>query len=179
MRSTDPRIVSLNDIDNAAGDDHDYYRSLANRPGVHRVIDLGCGTGLLTITLPNSDRTVTGIDPDPGMLNYAKQRPGAERVRWILGDSSSIEEPADLVVMTGNVAQHIVGDAWDQTLGHITAALRPGGQLAFESRHPAAKEWRNWDRDHTYGTRQTAHGPLTEWLEITSIDDAGTVTFDA
>lgn len=179
MRSTDSRIVSLYDIDNPVGDDHDYYRSLANRPGVYQVIDLGCGTGLLTVTLPSPDRAVTGIDPDPGMLSYARERPGAERVKWILGDSSSIEAPADLVVMTGNVAQHIVGEAWHDALGHITAALRPGGLVAFETRNPVAKAWRTWERDQTYGTRQTAHGPLTEWLEVSAIDDAGTVTFDA
>ena len=179
MRATDPRIVALYDLDNPGGVDHDYYRSLAQRPGVHQVVDLGCGTGLLTVTLTAHDRAVTGIDPDRGMLEHARRRPGAERVRWVLGDSSSIEAPADLVVMTGNVAQHIVGEAWGRTLGHIAAALRPGGLVAFESRHPAAQVWRTWDRDHSYGTRQTAAGPLTEWLEITGIDDAGTVTFDA
>jgi hypothetical protein len=80
--------------------------------------------------------------------------------------------------MAGNVAQHIVGDAWPRSLSDIHRSLRPSGTLTFESRNPAAREWESWVEPRTRGTRQTRYGPLTEWLQVTSVDD-GSVTFDA
>lgn len=182
VSGTDPRIVTLYDIDNPGGQDHDFYRSVADRIGAERIVDLGCGTGLLTVSMAETGRTVIGIDPDPGMLDRARSRPGADSVQWILGDSGQIGHvSADLVVMTGNVAQHIPDETWKPTLNDIRAGLRVGGTVAFESRNPAVRAWLQWDREHTYGTRDTADGRLTEWMEITQVDldRTGTVTFEA
>ena len=44
----DEDLVALYETDNPAGRDHEYYRSLADRLGAGKIIDLGCGTGLLT-----------------------------------------------------------------------------------------------------------------------------------
>lgn len=108
MPDYDPRLVALYDLDNPDGPDHDFYRALAERIDARSVLDLGCGTGLLTTTLAREGRRVVGIDPSPAMLAMARSRPGAERVEWILGDSRAAPAgPFDLVVMTGNVAQHI------------------------------------------------------------------------
>lgn len=150
---TDPRLVALYDLDNPAGPDHDYFRSLADRLDARTIVDLGCGTGMLTVTLARPGRRVIGIDPDAGMLDWARRRDGADRVTWIQGDSRALAGiKADLVVMSGNVAQHIVGDAWPRTLHDIQATLSPGGVLGFESRNPAVREWTRWTREHTYGT---------------------------
>lgn len=191
MVSTDPRIVALYDIDNPGGADHDFYRALADEIQAETIVDLGCGTGLLTVSLASAGRSVSGIDPDDGMLAYARRRPGAEQVEWVPGDSRAIPEGGvDVVLMTGNVAQHIGDEGWQRTLGDIASSLRPGGRLAFESRNPVAREWLRWDRAHTHGRRDTANGPLTEWLEVTDVDipasstevgdrRSGTVAFDA
>lgn len=175
----DARLVELYDQDNPSGPDHDFYRALADRVGARSIADLGCGTGLLTVTFAHRGRRVVGIDPDPEMLAYARRRPGGDQVEWLLGDSRALGRlDADLVVMTGNVAQHIVGQDWPRTLSDVAAALRPGGTLAFESRNPAARAWTQWHREQTYATRDTAAGPLTEWLEVTEVAD-GNVTFEA
>lgn len=180
MPATDPRLVALYDIDNPPGDDHEHYRGLADRLRAKTIIDLGCGTGILTTTLTGPGRTVTGIDPDAGMLEFARRRPTADRVTWVDGDSRAIgAAAADLVVMTGNVAQHIIGADWKRTLTDICNGLRPGGTVAFESRYPPDQAWLRWDRAHTHGTRGTAAGPLTEWLDVVGIDDQGNVTYDA
>src|SRR5690242_1485933 len=135
---TDPRLVELYDGDNPRGADTDFYVRLAEELGARRILDLGCGTGILTRELAVDGREVIGVDPAPAMLAYARRQPGAERVRWIEGDSSALGTPeADLVIMTGNVAQIFLDDAeWAATLRDIAAALRPGGHLAFESRNP-------------------------------------------
>src|SRR5262245_24754341 len=99
----DPRLVELYDIENTRGADTDFYLGLAAELDARTILDLGCGTGLLTRELAVDGRLVIGVDPAPAMLTYARRQPGAEQVRWIEGDSSALGAPAaDLVIMTGN-----------------------------------------------------------------------------
>jgi SAM-dependent methyltransferase len=166
MTDYDPRIVDLYDADNPDGPDHEFYRALADDIGATSVLDLGCGTGILTVTLAQHDRTVVGVDPSPNMIDYARRREGADRVEWVLGDSRSVAaESADLALMTGNVAQHIDDDDWPRTLRDLRRALRPSGTLAFESRNPAARAWLSWSAAQPT-TRQTMHGSLAEWMDV-------------
>ena len=51
----DPRIVDLYDLDNPDGPDHDFYRALADSRDARSILDLGCGTGILTVTLPKAE----------------------------------------------------------------------------------------------------------------------------
>ena len=166
MTDYDPRIVDLYDGDNPDGPDHDYFRSLAERMDARAVLDVGCGTGILTVTLAAPDRTVVGVDPSHAMISYARNRPGAERVTWIEGDTRSVPGGGfDLIVMTGNVAQHIPDPAWERTLGDLRERAREGATLAFESRNPAVRAWDGW-RQSEPTVRDTQHGPLREWCEV-------------
>lgn len=170
MTDYDPRLVDLYDGDNPDGPDHDYYRSLADDLNARRVLDLGCGTGILTVTLTAGDRLVVGVDPSAAMLAYSRARPGAEDVTWVEGYSSDVPGvDFDLVLMTGNVAQHIPDTEWASTLRDVRASLRLGGTLAFESRNPAARAWDDWSSD-VRTSRETLHGTLVEWSEATVID---------
>lgn len=168
---TDPRLVALYDTDNPRGADTDFYLSLAERLSAQRIVDLGCGTGLLTRELAVGDRQVIGVDPAPAMLAFARQQPGAERVEWREGDSRVIGTPeADLALMTGNVAQvFLEEDDWAAVLNDLHAALRPDGMLAFESRHPDNREWEHCHRDATFERLDTPDGPLETWLDVTQV----------
>ncbi|MFT4229442.1 MAG: class I SAM-dependent methyltransferase [Microbacterium sp.] len=140
MAHFDPRLVDLHDGDNPDGSDHDFYRGLAESVAVRRILDLGCGAGMLTIGLATGGRTVIGIDPSETMLGIARRRPGTERVQWICGDSRSIPAGVfDFALMTGNVAQHIEDGDWSRTLTDLRTALCVGGTLAFESRSSHAR----------------------------------------
>jgi SAM-dependent methyltransferase len=161
LHYTDPRLVDQYDIENPHGPDFDFFLALADALHALRIVDLGCGTGLLTRQLAIAGREVTGVDPAAAMLAYARRQPGAERVTWIDGDSHALGTPAaDLVLMTSNVAQVFLDDdAWAATLRHIYAALRPGGHLAFESRNPADRAWERWNPQTTAALLETPHGP--------------------
>ncbi len=172
----DQQLVELYDLDNPSGEDHDYYRGLAE--GSAKVLDFGCGTGLLTRSLAVPGRVVIGIDPSPTMLGYARRQPGADAVTWIDGDHGVVKPTGDvdLAVSSGNTMMHVAEHA--AAVAALAAALRPGGVLAFESRNPAVRAWEQWTSEATYGERDTVAGHLKEWLELIEIAN-GRVTFDA
>lgn len=167
----DPRLVALYDEDNPDGPDHAFYRALAGTLGARTIIDLGCGTGLLTSTLTAPGRTVIGIDPSPVMLGYARARVGGSDVTWICGDASALVGlHGDLVIMSGNVAGHILGASWHDTLRRVRDVLDPGGVVAFDSRNASARAWLGWTEERTRRTLATEYGPLTRWTQLLDVD---------
>lgn len=168
MTDYDPRLVDLYDQDNPDGPDHDFYRSLACEAQARNVVDLGCGTGILTVTLASAERTVVGVDPSASMIGFARSRPGAAQVDWVVGDSMSIPGNGyDFALMTGNVVQAIPGAAWPRTLRDLRLAMGHGGTLAFESRNPAARAWDNWAFEDK--RRDSLHGPLIERRTVSAL----------
>ncbi|MGP4981741.1 class I SAM-dependent methyltransferase [Glutamicibacter arilaitensis] len=167
----DPRIVALYDRANPNGPDHDYYRALASRQNAQRILDLGCGTGMLTVSFTGSGRRVVGVDPSSSMLAYARQRPGAENATWIQGDATALAEGEfDFMVMAGNVAQHIIDPQWQLSLNALRKAAVKGAVLAFESRNPAVRAWEKW-ADEAPGSSETPYGVLTEWCQTELLDE--------
>ncbi len=177
----DPRLVALYDLESPRGIYADFYLQLSEELDARRIVDLGCGTGQLTRELAAAPgRQVIGVDPSEAMLAIARGQPGAERVEWIEGDASAIGLPsADLVIMTGNVAQVFLDDdEWAMTLAASHGALRPGGHIAFESRNPDDRGWERWNRDETYAPFDSPFGPMETWLDGVSVD-GDVVRFEA
>src|SRR5260370_10573356 len=57
------------------------------------VVDLGCGTGQLTLPPARRGRGVGGVDPQPAMLRRAPQAPkdlGVPQAGWVLGARTAI-----------------------------------------------------------------------------------------
>ncbi len=173
LHYVDPRLVELYDHDNPRGIDTDFYLALAEDLKAHRIIDLGCGTGLLTCELAMDGREIIGVDPSSAMLAIARRKPGAERVKWIEGDSSALGiREVDLALMTGNVSQVFLDDfEWTSTLRDIYMTLHPGGHLAFESRNPEARAWEKWTRDNTFERIDTPFGPMECWIELVGVEN--------
>lgn len=142
---TDQRLAALYDSLNPAGPDTDFYSSLPGRPS--RILDLGCGTGLLTARLAEEGHSVIGIDPAAAMLDIARRRLGGDKVRWIEGDIFALEpgNRFDFIFMTGHVFQVFLTEAAvSRVLACTRRHLAVGGRLVFESRNPALRPWKNW-----------------------------------
>src|SRR5690606_9857418 len=139
-----PFVAAAYDVMDGPRDDLDLYVDVARELGARSVVDIGCGTGTLWIGLAAGGYAVTGVDPAGAMLDVARGKPGAERVRWIHGTAvdaaASDDLLVDLAVMTGNVAQvFLTDDDWLGTLRAVRACLVPGGHLVLEARVPGAR----------------------------------------
>ena len=165
----DPRLARIYDPFDPDRRDLDAYALMAADFGAQSVLDLGCGTGTFASRLARAGLEVTGVDPAQASLEVARTKPGAERVRWIHGDSTSLPPMAvDLATMTGNAAQVFLrDDEFESVLGALHDALRPGGRLVFEVRDPAAMAWRGWNRERTFSTKHIAGvGAVERWVDL-------------
>jgi SAM-dependent methyltransferase len=146
---SDPRQAVFYDFFNNDRRDLDAYVLIAKEVGAHRVVDVGCGTGTLAVRLAELGISVTGVDPAAASLDVARGKPNGELVTWVHGDATflvGLEAAADLVVMTGNVAQVFVSDEdWYTTLRAVRTCLRPGGWFVFETRRSEVRDWETWD----------------------------------
>jgi SAM-dependent methyltransferase len=166
----DTRLTALYDALNPPGDDTAFYLSLAEPP--QAILDMGCGTGLLACALAARGHQVTGADPAAAMLAVARDRPGAERVRWIEADAAGLSVPTrfDLIIMTGHVFQLLLGDGDVRAaLGNLRHHLAPGGRIAFETRNPDAREWQYWSPRETRRRVDTVAGPADVHYDISEV----------
>ena len=178
----DPRLVAVYDTVNPIAEYEMFYLDLASKLSASSVIDVGCGTGLLTCELAKRGHRLIGVEPSKAMLEVARRRACGERVEWIEGDALGLGElQADLAIMTGHVAQFFLDDGgWHSALIAIRKALRPGGRIAFESRNPLVQPWADQEiEDHVDWPSRTSRrrvddpvaGRIEWWTEILEVED--------
>lgn len=175
----DPDFTRFYDADNPWDTDKDYCLKLA--VNASSVLDLGCGTGELATMLAKT-RRVAGVEPAPAMLDHARRRQGAEKVRWVEADARSVrlDETFDLVVMTGHAFQCLLTKDDQQALcATIAAHLAPGGTFIFDSRNPAVEEWKQWTSEQTRRTIEVPDlGQIEAWNDARFEAASGTVAYD-
>ena len=97
------------------------------------VVEVGCGTGTLTVALAAArpDATVIGVDGDPAILARARRKPGGQRVTWIEGLADAFLLPAARadVVVCSLLLHHLSDGAKAAALAHICDIVAPGGAL--------------------------------------------------
>lgn len=166
----EPRLADIYDLlDSPDRPDLDPYVAMTDEFNAHAIIDLGCGTGVLACRLAARGKDVVGIDPAAASLAVARRKPYAERVRWVRGAGDMLEgRHADLILMTGNVAQVFITDAeWLATLSACHDALHPDGRLVFEARDPAREAWKGWTRERTHEVIEAPGvGTVETWVEL-------------
>ena len=102
------------------------------QPGM-TVLDLGCGTGTLTLMIkrahPNAD--VTGLDGDPQVLDIARDKSRGVNIQWDEGLASSLPYPDSVFdrVVTSLVIHHLVTDDKRLAFKEVYRVLKPHGEL--------------------------------------------------
>jgi SAM-dependent methyltransferase len=167
-----PQLAAIYDAVDDDRNDLDVYEAIVHELGARTVLDIGCGTGTLACRLALSDLAVVAVDPAAASLDVARRKPGAEKVRWVLGEvSDALPLEVDLAVMTGNVAQVFLTDMdWSRTLAGAAAALRDGGWLVFEVRNPTRRAWEHWTKPETYRELDIdGVGRVDTWSELLDV----------
>lgn len=98
------------------------------------VIDIGCGTGKLTVRLASLAHkgSVTGIDPSPEMLEKAREiSTGFSNLSFRQVEAQSLDFTEEFDLAFSNSAMQWV-KAQGQALNRIYLALKPGGRIAFQ-----------------------------------------------
>ncbi len=170
-----PVLVQVYDAMFGWSRDDEFFMSVVNANPSARVLDLGCGTGRLSLAMSQAGHAVTGVDPARASLDAARAKPGAECVTWIEGSSEALPDAAfDVAVMTSHVAQFFVTDEqWSRALGDLRRSLVPGGRLTFDSRDPRARGWKQWNPADS--RRQVC---LPDGRSVTATIDVDAVTDD-
>ena len=98
-----------------------------------KVLDLGCGTGTLTLMIKRAHLTaeVTGMDGDPEVLDIARDKSRGTEIQWDEGLASSLPYPDSVFdrVVTSLVIHHLATDDKRRTFKEIYRVLMPQGEL--------------------------------------------------
>ena len=97
------------------------------------VLEVGCGSGLLTRYLVDAGHRVVATDASPAMLELARVTvPDAEAIERIALPDDPLPE-ADAVVSIGHALSYLpTADAIDRALVALARALRPDGVFAID-----------------------------------------------
>jgi ubiquinone/menaquinone biosynthesis C-methylase UbiE len=104
------------------------------QPG-HRVLEIGCGTGTLLVTVArrHPGAEVIGIDPDPGALRRARRKANRAGLPVGLqrGFAGELPFPNGSVdrVLSSLMLHHLDDEEKARAMREIRRVLRPGGQL--------------------------------------------------
>lgn len=102
------------------------------------VLDLGCGTGRHALWMAGAGASVTAVDFSEGMMEKARAKPGAEKVRFLVHDLHQGLPFADGAfdrVVSGLVLEHLHDLA--PFFSEARRVLKPGGRAVVSGMHPA------------------------------------------
>jgi SAM-dependent methyltransferase len=134
------------------------------------VIDLGCGTGQLTVPVAERVRAVVGVDPEPDMLARAREAAGERNVSWAIGSDADLVTPGSgLRALLGEgscgavtVAQALHWMDHERLFAAVPTLVRPGGGIAVVTNgRPLWQQDTAWSRallgvlEESSGTRLT------------------------
>ena len=99
----------------------------------HRVLDVGCGTGTLTLmvkeTVPTAE--VIGIDADPKILAIARRKARTAAIQFDEGSATALPYAGASFqrVVSSLMLHHLTTMQKEQALGEMLRVLEPGGEL--------------------------------------------------
>lgn len=142
----------------------------------HAVIDIGCGTGQLTIPLARYAGSVTAIDPLPEMLARGRQaarQANSTNITWLLGDSADVGTLISPGVHAATFAASFHWTDRASVLDALDDLIEPAGFIVTINDDLSDAEQPDWDQavtslrndylgvDHTAATAVYTDAPDT------------------
>lgn len=121
-----------------------YVRDVLTRANVApgaKILDGGCGAGLVTIPLAEAGYDVIGVDQSTSSLSVARQRARSPRATFQKADVENLSF-ADVsfdAVLLLDLLEHV--DDPRKTIAEAARVLRPGGVLVFHTFNRTFMSW--------------------------------------
>jgi SAM-dependent methyltransferase len=97
------------------------------------ILELGCGTGKLSIPLAEAGFSVAGLDNSPALLQFAASK--NEDVNWIEGDMRGfdLDEKFALIMLPSNNLGHLhTPEDFESCISSVRRHLLPGGAFVID-----------------------------------------------
>ncbi len=137
-----------------------FFQHILANYGVHRVLDIACGTGYHTITLSQSGFDVTGADGSPRMVARSRQNAkelGLGKIQFFEAEWSRLSEvffdagQFDAIICLGNAFTHLFEERERiHLLEQVYSLLKPGGIAVIDQRNYDTMLDRGVSSKHAY-----------------------------
>ncbi|MBS1841804.1 MAG: class I SAM-dependent methyltransferase, partial [Acidobacteria bacterium] len=94
-----------------------------------RILDLGCGTGVLTAEIASRGAEIFGIDRSTEMIQQAKSKFPA--LRFEVADATELKFNSEFDAVFSNAVLHWIPEP-EKVAAGIARALKPGGRFVAE-----------------------------------------------
>jgi len=154
-----------------------FKRRLVNQANLQPnmdVLDLGCGTGTLTVMLKQAAplANITGLDGDPQVLSIAQNKAaqGNSNIQWVQGLAFDLPYPDQTfdVVVSSLVIHHLTASDKLRAFQEVSRVLHPGGWFRIVDFGPPFSPFTRLQSDVMKNLEEAADnfaGRILPWLE--------------
>ena len=103
-----------------------------------KVLDVGCGTGVVALTAARRGAAVTGLDLTPELVARAKENSAVAGldIAWHQGDAEALPFPDGAFDIVVSQFGHMFAPRPEVAIREMLRVLRPGGTIAFATWPP-------------------------------------------
>ncbi len=117
-----------------------FYKEQVKKYG-EPVLELGCGTGRITIPIARKGHEITGLDISKQLLERGKEKAEEEDldIEWIRGDMKDfyLDRKFNLIFVAFNSIHHILTlEDMEKVLKNVKEHLKPDGRFIIEFFNP-------------------------------------------